>query len=363
MNYAIAGCGYSGSIHAQSITNHKEAKLTAVHDCHREHMDAMTQKYGGMAIENAEEFCSSDCFDALLVCTPNDSHTELCKQALLHNKHVFCEKPITLSKGETMMLVDLAQKQGVTFFAGHIYNLIGGIQKCKELIASGVLGEIILMQIVHTDWATPGGQITWKQKKSQSGGHLYHHMHDLELLYQIMGMPNSLYAIAHNLAHKEVGCGDEDDSIMILMDYENHHMASLTIGSAFHAAEYTIKIQGTRNSIYLDFINCTARVEGDDLNITFPLHENYDEDTSRREDNMILKKDAGKGFGRPGKASPQWMQTIFQKEFNTYHSYITGSGIDHELKSLVDGTSAIGLAQLLDAYDRSVAEKRRIEVR
>ena len=68
-----------------------------------------------------------------------------------------------------------------------------------------------MIEAVHTDWAGPQKTIGWKQMKEISGGHLYHHMHEVDLICQLAGLPVSVYAKGKNLVHHGDGCGDEEE--------------------------------------------------------------------------------------------------------------------------------------------------------
>ena len=55
--------------------------------------------------------------------------------------------------------------------------------------------------------------------REKSGGHLYHHIHELDCVQFIMGgMPKTVTMAAANVAHKGENFGDEDDMIFVTMD-------------------------------------------------------------------------------------------------------------------------------------------------
>ena len=89
-----------------------------------------------------------------------------------------------------------------------------------------------MIEAVHTDWAGPQKTIGWKQTKEISRGHLYHHMHEVDLICQLAGLPVSVYAKGKNLVHHGDGCGDEEDAIFLNMELPGGGFASLSIGSA-----------------------------------------------------------------------------------------------------------------------------------
>lgn len=81
--------------------------------------------------------------DLVDVATPNHMHYEMVKAALEHGKHVFCEKPLSMSGEESRALVNLAKDKGVVNYCGFSNITNPANQYVKELIRSGKLGKIM----------------------------------------------------------------------------------------------------------------------------------------------------------------------------------------------------------------------------
>ena len=99
----------------------------------------------------AKEAERPDGIQAVSVATPNGTHFEITKAALLAGLHVVCEKPLCFTTKEAEELEELTKKQnkivGVTYgYAGHQM-----IQEAKKLIEKGALGKIriVNMQFSH----------------------------------------------------------------------------------------------------------------------------------------------------------------------------------------------------------------------
>jgi len=83
--------------------------------------------------------------DAVDIVTPTNTHYKIAKECLTAGKHVFVEKPLTTSYAEAKELVELAKEQGKTLTVGHIFRYNSAVQKIKELMEKGELGEIYYM--------------------------------------------------------------------------------------------------------------------------------------------------------------------------------------------------------------------------
>lgn len=88
------------------------------------------------------DILNNDHINAVAIATPAAIHYELAKQALLAKKHVYVEKPLALHVQEAEELVSLAEKQKSTLMVGHILRYHPAVNKLKEIIDSGELGNI-----------------------------------------------------------------------------------------------------------------------------------------------------------------------------------------------------------------------------
>jgi predicted dehydrogenase len=89
------------------------------------------------------EMVEDPAIEAVVVATPVPTHYALSKQALLAGKHVFVEKPPAMRGEEMEELVALAEERDLTLMPGHLLLYHPGVQKLKELIDAGELGEVL----------------------------------------------------------------------------------------------------------------------------------------------------------------------------------------------------------------------------
>jgi len=91
--------------------------------------------------------------DAVIVATPDHTHATASAAAIKAGKHVFCEKPLTRTVGESRTLRELARKHRVATSMGNQGTASGQFRRALELIRDGTIGEI---KEVHV-WNTGGG--------------------------------------------------------------------------------------------------------------------------------------------------------------------------------------------------------------
>lgn len=107
-----------------------------------------------MAKYHKEVMYSPD-VDAVNVCTPNETHYQLCREALDAGKHVLVEKPMTLSSAEAYELVELAHKQNLVLSVGHIFRFNNALRMIRDLIKNGFFGDVFYLKLQWTTFMPP----------------------------------------------------------------------------------------------------------------------------------------------------------------------------------------------------------------
>jgi predicted dehydrogenase len=142
VNVGIVGCGYWGPKHVRNFHELSEARLIAVCDVDEKKLQQVQSQYPDVRTTSDFTEFFQDSVDAVVIATPVDSHYQLAKEALLHNKHVLVEKPMTARSHEALELIDLAEKRNLVLMVGHTYEYHPAVDFLKKLVTSGELGEI-----------------------------------------------------------------------------------------------------------------------------------------------------------------------------------------------------------------------------
>ena len=95
------------------------------------------------ATDSFDEMLADDELQAVVIATPVPTHYPLAKQALDAGKHVFVEKPPAMRAVEMEELVALAEERGLVLMPGHLLLYHPGVEKLKELVDSGELGDVL----------------------------------------------------------------------------------------------------------------------------------------------------------------------------------------------------------------------------
>jgi len=160
VNVAVIGVGYWGkkivSEYAQLAKRNSSVSLHTVCDLLEENLKFCEGNYHVPYMTRyRKEVMACPEIDAVNICTPNETHFEICREALEAGKHVLVEKPMTLNSGEAYKLVDLARAKNLVLSVGHIYRFNNALRKARSLIEDGFFGEVFWLKLQWTTLMPP----------------------------------------------------------------------------------------------------------------------------------------------------------------------------------------------------------------
>lgn len=362
IGYAIVGVGYFGAELGRIMSTQEGAKIVAVLD--PENADTIARELNCEVETDLETICSRPDVDCVIVATPNYLHKEPVITAARHKKNVFCEKPIALHYADCAEMVETARENGVVFMAGHIMNFFNGVHTAKRLINEGKIGRVLYCHAARNGWEPPQPSISWKKMREKSGGHLYHHIHELDCIQFIMGPAKEATMIGGNIAHTGREFGDEDDMLFIELEFPNGTNAVLEYGSAFRWSEHYVLIEGTEGAIRIDMKDCamTVRTAGG-AEEHYLVHESKEEDDDRtRIYNEKMELDGAIMYGCPGRKPPLWLDGCMKKEMRYLNGVMHGNAVEDEYKPLLNGTAARDSIATAEACTLSLKENGKVAV-
>lgn len=146
MKVGLIGAGYWGPNLARVLNQTKQADFVSVCDLDPVRLEKIKRTYHIHGYDTLHAMLASD-VDAVLVATPISTHYDIAKEALLHGKHVFVEKPLAHRSDLAEDLVTIADRQGLTLMCGHTFIYSPPVRKIKELIDGGSMGELYYMSL------------------------------------------------------------------------------------------------------------------------------------------------------------------------------------------------------------------------
>ncbi len=362
VRYGIVGAGYFGAELGRILTAMAKASVTRIYDPHTGH--SIASELDCVAAPDLASVTDHEDVDAVIVASPNHAHREPVTRAARAGKPVFCEKPIALSYPDCHAMLSATTEAGVLFMAGHVMNFMNGVRDAKRLINEGAIGDVVYCHTARNGWENRQDAVSWKKVRELSGGHLYHHIHELDLVQFIMGPAQVATMVGGNVAHTGPGFGGEDDLLLITLELGPDRFALLEYGSAFRWPEHYVLIQGTLGAIRIDLLEVKVELRTPQRHQTIQLHRSAEEDADRRRFYGFgdASMDGAIMYGDPSKRPPLWLRGIMQMEMDYFDSLVRGHAPEAEFVPLTDGSAATAAIATADALTKSLQERRKVHV-
>ena len=142
VNIGVVGCGYWEAKHTRVCHELPEIDLKVVCDLDKKRLEQVRTQYPYINTSTGFEDLLKDDVDAVIIATPVNTHYKLAKEALLSDKHVLIEKPMTSTSKEALELIELADKRNLVLMVGHTYEYHPAVDYLKEIVKNGELGDI-----------------------------------------------------------------------------------------------------------------------------------------------------------------------------------------------------------------------------
>lgn len=248
VRYGIVGCGDVFSKHAEAIKKNKESELIAVFDIDAKLTDGAAAKYG-CETKPASAMFKDPNIDAVIICTPHDTHKDLILRTIEAGKYAICEKPLvtTLKDGREILRSKFYRQNVMTVFQTR-FNPVA--RSFLRLVASGGLGEIRICnaqvcKFRENEYFKAG----WRGNHKSSGGMLSSQgIHALDLLRLVCGDPKRIMAIGKNY---RPGMKEVEDAFVASLEFKNGAVGTITISTAVRRNHHahSIFVGGSKGSV------------------------------------------------------------------------------------------------------------------
>lgn len=139
----LIGLGYWGPNLVRCFSALPDCQVTAICDQDVERLTAVRKQCAEVyATPDSNEVLNRNLVDAVVIATPTKTHYQLAHQALESGLHTFVEKPLATSSADCEELIELSHANDLILFVGHIFLYSAAIDKLKQLVDSGDLGDL-----------------------------------------------------------------------------------------------------------------------------------------------------------------------------------------------------------------------------
>lgn len=213
INLAIIGAGRIGKVHALAINNSKIANLVYIYDPDEEIAKKFSVEFNCI-VSNIDNIKKDKQIDAVIICSPTDTHVELICIFSNYKKAIFCEKPIDLDIKKVRKCLETIEKNKTQFMIGFNRRFDPHFQSLKNSLKQDKIGNIETIIITSRDPGLP--PINYLK---QSGG-IFKDMtiHDFDMaIFLLDELPVEIYSSASILIDDQIKEVEDFDTASVIL--------------------------------------------------------------------------------------------------------------------------------------------------
>jgi len=213
------GLGWWGGVLATGATTSGAAEIVGCFARSPEARATFADAQGCRPFDSLEDLLASD-LDGVLIATPHTTHAGLVVAAANAGRHVFVDKPLTLTVSESDRAIAAADQAGVVLQVGHNRRRQSANRRIKELIVSGELGAPLELSSTHAAPLLFNPNLAmWRRRLEETpvGGMAALGVHQVDTFHYLAGPMSGVFARSTRLLPE----GEVDDTSTILFQFES----------------------------------------------------------------------------------------------------------------------------------------------
>jgi len=153
LRLGAAGLGRAFTVMLPTFLADRRVELVAAADPRPEATRRFASEFGAKTYASVEALCADPTVEVVYIATPHQDHALHVAIAATNGKHVLLEKPMAVTIEECAGIIEVAERAQVQLVIGHSHSFDRPIQRARELIASGAVGELRMINAqYYTDF-------------------------------------------------------------------------------------------------------------------------------------------------------------------------------------------------------------------
>lgn len=161
-------------------------RIAAAAEPRAEAREQFRRDFGGETFERAEDLCKNQNVDVIYIATPPEMHRAHVEMAASHGKHIVVEKPMALALDDCVAMIEICERNGVKLLAGHTHSFDAPIRKMREIVESGQIGDLVMINSWNYNEFNPRPWPT-AELKASFGPILNQGPHHVDIVRQVAG--------------------------------------------------------------------------------------------------------------------------------------------------------------------------------
>jgi myo-inositol 2-dehydrogenase / D-chiro-inositol 1-dehydrogenase len=246
VRFGLLGAGRIGKVHARAVTADPGAALVAVADAMEPAAQVIADQYG-CDVRSVDAILTAKDIDAVVICTPTDTHADLIEAFVKAGKAVFCEKPIDLSLSRVKACLEVVRAHKGTLMVGFNRRFDPHFRAVRAEIDKGTIGAVEMVTITSRDPGAPPLDYI-----ARSGG-IFRDMtiHDFDMARFLLGEEIAeVSAMASVLVDPAIGKAGDFDSVQVMLKTASGKQALISNSRrATYGYDQRIEVHGAKGSV------------------------------------------------------------------------------------------------------------------
>ena len=192
--------------------------------------------------DDLQDIINNPEIEAVVICTPVNTHFELTEKLMLAGKHVLCEKPLTGNAEQCEYLYHLARKQGVKLLVGHVFEYNSVVRYMKAMVEQDRIGKVLYLQLMRMGLGPVRKDVSVVFDLAA---------HDVAIVISLMRqMPVAISAIGSCFLQEDV-----EDVAFIQLEFPEKVIASISVSWIDPIKQRLVKVVGAKKMLVFDDVS------------------------------------------------------------------------------------------------------------
>jgi predicted dehydrogenase len=248
LKLGLIGAGAIAQSYIRAVEDSPLAVWAGITDVRSDAAAAAAEAMGCESYPTHEELIEKAGCDAVIICTPPATHAEIALFAIERGIPVLCEKPLAVDVASARAICEAAERKGVVMAMASKFRYADDVIRTRSLIASGVLGDILLFENAFTSRVDMSRR--WNSDPAMSGGGVLidNGTHSIDIARYLLGPIAEVLAVEGSRTQSPA----VEDTINLFLRTQSRVTATVDLSWTLNKELDTfIRIYGTNGTIFV----------------------------------------------------------------------------------------------------------------
>jgi len=246
LRVGLVGAGNIAQAYLQLFDGLDGAEIVAVADARADAAAAAAERVGATAHTSVEDLLDRASPDAVIVCTPPDTHPDVALAAIARKVAVLCEKPLATRIGPAQTMIAAARAAGVPLTMATKFRFVADVIRARTLVADGAIGDLI--QLENRFASRVDMRARWNSDPEVSGGGVLidNGTHSVDIARAFLGPIHEVLVVEGPRAQAV----EVEDSVQVLLRAASGATATIDLSWSYdHSTDAFLELYGSEGVI------------------------------------------------------------------------------------------------------------------